>query len=1032
MNLIAKLKEKFGKKDGESRVDFIAASPTGPAHIPNGFFASGGQTPLSWAPRSARGANTMSPRPNGAMVWGLNSMSPRSMSPKGITPAWHDDPAPGMTMTSSGLGYPNSPPNYGPDTLLAGSHQESPQRSTFRSTVTMSGATMTMRSNAQKKESKGFFGFGKNKEIWASSKNDLEALFRITFTIIESLWMQLDPEASGTVWMSQLQHIFGHKNMKEANEIKTWFNVPLDVPDDKIMFYEFLGLMFFWQARVGDWTGVLLEALAVQTLANGLNAIITCYRHYDFDGNKSLKMIEVQHFLHDKLPEIHKMNWEPTTKQFFGGRRHIRYPQFMGLIYVITQGTEFIKRSPGKVYRYTESMFLSHLREAFKVLENDFMERDGGKGYLTLEEFVSPTEHRLVWAEKPEEERIHWITIQRCDGCSGLSPVWGCPYPRCRFCVCHTCWEAGLKSHGVPAGGVGTKHHTESVVEMTRQVFSRVDYNESGNVDFFEFLTVVFLMIRFGYNYNDVHHVAEDPLKVEKALTAIGRAIEEFDTNRSGTLDLEEISMFCRKFVPSLPVDVRVPKFDNLKDWYDQLCLERGKLQLAGFIQFLYFMVMPDGKWSPERNQSKQSRPTLQTSNASPRATVRREVPDTTEVTVRKPVLMIMEQDACHDPEAPTPRAFKKMKTEGLQLKSRWSEVGQVQIWKANYDGHEVLVQKCLPSMSRDAHSRVMHSLIIQQRARSRRIQAVLSPVEDITVLEYCGGGSIYTLYSKYSPKSLKRETCISRSLMWQLALEVAEAMRDLNRHNIIHRNLCGQNVLLTTNLHAKVSNFDVATDEAMCNHVVGVPGYMAPELMQGLNYDHKCDVYSYGSLLYEITHCCAPFARDPRKTQEEHFEIVSTKVLAGTRPTIDPILCPHKLAQLIKDCWITRPTVRPTFAEIIHRLEEMRSDFEQPTTDVNVMPSYDPVDEIAGSDEDTGITDLTSQSRPQSQGPVIPDDELTLIKKESIPVTAVDSGLDILGDMNYLNDDLDHIEEVDNYRGTQNSILRHIDVTQD
>ena len=53
-----------------------------------------------------------------------------------------------------------------------------------------------------------------------------------------------------------------------------------------------------------------------------------------------------------------------------------------------------LPRSAGKTYRYTESMFLSHLREAFKVLENDFSERDSGKGYLTLEEFVSPTEHK--------------------------------------------------------------------------------------------------------------------------------------------------------------------------------------------------------------------------------------------------------------------------------------------------------------------------------------------------------------------------------------------------------------------------------------------------------------------------------------------------------------------------------------------------------------------------------------------------------------------------------------------------------------
>ena len=60
--------------------------------------------------------------------------------------------------------------------------------------------------------------------------------------------------------------------------------------------------------------GTSLSLLGELAILSGLNAIITCYRHYDFDGNKSLKMIEVQHFLHDKLPEIHKMNWEVPAR----------------------------------------------------------------------------------------------------------------------------------------------------------------------------------------------------------------------------------------------------------------------------------------------------------------------------------------------------------------------------------------------------------------------------------------------------------------------------------------------------------------------------------------------------------------------------------------------------------------------------------------------------------------------------------------------------------------------------------------------
>ena len=190
----------------------------------------------------------------------------------------------------------------------------------------------------------------------------------------------------------------------------------------------------------------------------------------------------------------------PTQPPPSPGRKQIRFPQFVGLAYVILQGTDFLKRPPLRQYRYTEQMFLGHLREAFIVLEADFASLDQGRGYVPLEVFMLPSAHRFEWISAAD--RSHdWIKVVRCDGCMAPDPVWRCPHPNCYVYVCHSCWEQGMKSHTIPAGGAGTRLHCEAVQEMTRAVFARVDHTESGNLDFFDFLTLSFLMIRLGFEY---------------------------------------------------------------------------------------------------------------------------------------------------------------------------------------------------------------------------------------------------------------------------------------------------------------------------------------------------------------------------------------------------------------------------------------------------------------------------------------------------------------------------------------------------
>ena len=67
--------------------------------------------------------------------------------------------------------------------------------------------------------------------------------------------------------------------------------------------------------------------------------------------------------------------------------------------------------------------------------------------------------------------------------------------------------------------------------------------------------------------------------------------------------------------------------------------------------------------------------------------------------------------------------------------------------------------------------------------------------------------------------------------------------------------------MLLDEHLHVKLADFGISTGFGP-EHTAetGTYRYMAPEVVRHQQYDHKCDVYSYGVLLWEVLHRQVPF----------------------------------------------------------------------------------------------------------------------------------------------------------------------------
>ena len=96
---------------------------------------------------------------------------------------------------------------------------------------------------------------------------------------------------------------------------------------------------------------------------------------------------------------------------------------------------------------------------------------------------------------------------------------------------------------------------------------------------------------------------------------------------------------------------------------------------------------------------------------------------------------------------------------------------------------------------------------------------------------------------------------------------QIADALDHAHRRGVIHRDVKPSNILLSGDGRIKVVDFGIAklarTITAEKGMVVGTPGYMAPEQVQGLLVDYRCDIFALGVVAYELLAGKCPFEGD-------------------------------------------------------------------------------------------------------------------------------------------------------------------------
>lgn len=190
-------------------------------------------------------------------------------------------------------------------------------------------------------------------------------------------------------------------------------------------------------------------------------------------------------------------------------------------------------------------------------------------------------------------------------------------------------------------------------------------------------------------------------------------------------------------------------------------------------------------------------------------------------------------------------------------------------------------------------------------------------------IMEYCNRGTLVDAVVKgwfrHSVNALEESSPHHRTVA-MTAFEIASAMSFLHAKGVVHGDLSGGNVMLTScqvNPHhfsARVVDFGLARSNSPVDRVTqnmyGTVTHMAPELMAGSSATPAADVYSFGVLLWEMLTSTRAWAG------LQHARVMCMVGMLHQSLAI-PEGPPQALKGLLRQCLNADPSARPSFAEI-------------------------------------------------------------------------------------------------------------------
>uniref|UniRef100_A0A1A8PRE9 non-specific serine/threonine protein kinase n=1 Tax=Nothobranchius rachovii TaxID=451742 RepID=A0A1A8PRE9_9TELE len=246
-------------------------------------------------------------------------------------------------------------------------------------------------------------------------------------------------------------------------------------------------------------------------------------------------------------------------------------------------------------------------------------------------------------------------------------------------------------------------------------------------------------------------------------------------------------------------------------------------------------------------------------------------------------------------------------------------------------------------------------------------------------VMEFCGAGSVTDLIKNTKGNSLKEEWIA------YVCREILRGLTHLHQHKVIHRDIKGQNVLLTENAEVKLVDFGVSAQldrtVGRRNTFIGTPYWMAPEVVmcetsKDRPYDYKADIWSLGVTLIELAQVEPP-------NHEMNPMRVLLKIAKADPPTLmQPSrwspeftdflkrcldknvdnrwgaarLLQHSFVSTVTDSKPLRELIAEAKAEVTEEIEEHKEEEEEEEAEAHLGHKRAPSDASVASSEDEKI----------------------------------------------------------------------------
>ena len=325
---------------------------------------------------------------------------------------------------------------------------------------------------------------------------------------------------------------------------------------------------------------------------------------------------------------------------------------------------------------------------------------------------------------------------------------------------------------------------------------------------------------------------------------------------------------------------------------------------------------------------------------------------------------------------------FEQYKLTGLELTGT----------KLGHGSHATVVEA--KYMGLKCAGKVLHDTLIDQGDGSYTIRRfaeecrILSRIRHPNIVQFLGvyfqdSGRVPILVMEYLSTNLTsyidKQGILPEGTSYSILQDVALGLYFLHNHSppIVHRDLSANNVLLTRDLEAKISDLGVARmlnltplQVSRMTQTPGTPAYMPPEVMvANPTYNTSVDEFSFGTLMIHVFSGKWP---EPECSQirMEADKMIPVSEAERRHKALQVIGDDHPLMNLILKCIHNDPSQRPHIAELTEKLTEMVAKFPmKPSNESKTIEAVESKVETTAGTIMQKATEHPTAKRPEASG---------------------------------------------------------------